>query len=170
MKGSVTKVYIIRMYQLAIIWLVLYASKMKLFLCSYGYFLPTQDFQLWSCKKIVTFVFGGRIANPLLFKLLQSRWLNIGLVLFWCFSCIGTYTKHGPLVYLHPFVDPIHGPPLLFYDKFDQKSKQTLGTLSWWKFGQFLLLGIWASYVYYTFLGNCPPTPPLSQHFALSQK
>ena len=130
MKGSVTKVYIIRMYQLAIIWLVLYASKMKLFLCSYGYFLPTQDFQLWSCKKIVTFVFGGRIANPLLFKLLQSRWLNIGLVLFWCFSCIGTYTKHGPLVYLHPFVDPIHGPPLLFYDKFDQKSKQTLGTLS----------------------------------------
>ena len=22
----------------------------------------------------------------------------------------------------------------------------------------------------YTFLGNCPPTPPLSQHFALSQR
>ena len=23
---------------------------------------------------------------------------------------------------------------------------------------------------HYTFLGNCPPTPPLSQHFALSEK
>ena len=23
---------------------------------------------------------------------------------------------------------------------------------------------------YYTLLGNCPPTPPLSQHFALSEK
>ena len=23
---------------------------------------------------------------------------------------------------------------------------------------------------YYTFLGNCPPTPPLSQHFTLSEK
>ena len=22
----------------------------------------------------------------------------------------------------------------------------------------------------YTFLGNCPPSPPLSQHFALSEK
>ena len=22
----------------------------------------------------------------------------------------------------------------------------------------------------YTFLGNCPPTPPLSQHFALIEK
>ena len=22
----------------------------------------------------------------------------------------------------------------------------------------------------YTFLGNCPPTPPLCQHFALSEK
>ena len=23
---------------------------------------------------------------------------------------------------------------------------------------------------HYTFLGNCPPTPPLSQHFALIEK
>ena len=23
---------------------------------------------------------------------------------------------------------------------------------------------------HYTFLGNCPPTPPLSQHFVLSEK
>ena len=23
---------------------------------------------------------------------------------------------------------------------------------------------------HYTFLGNCPPTPPLSQHFALGEK
>ena len=23
---------------------------------------------------------------------------------------------------------------------------------------------------YYTFLGNCPPTPPLNQHFALSEE
>ena len=23
---------------------------------------------------------------------------------------------------------------------------------------------------HYTFLGNCPPTPPLSQHFALTEK
>ena len=23
---------------------------------------------------------------------------------------------------------------------------------------------------HYTFLGNCPPTPPLGQHFALSEK
>ena len=75
MKGSATKVYVIRMYQLAIIWLVSHASKMKLFLCSNGYFLPTQDFQLWSCKKKVTFVFRGHIANPLLLKLVQSRWL-----------------------------------------------------------------------------------------------
>ena len=29
------------------------------------------------------------------------------------------------------------------------------------------LTGIILRYPYHTFLGNCPPTPPLSQHFAL---
>ena len=31
-------------------------------------------------------------------------------------------------------------------------------------------LSVIAPWDQYTFLGNCPPTPPLSQHFALSQR
>ena len=32
------------------------------------------------------------------------------------------------------------------------------------------LKGVVEIWDHYTFLGNCPPTPPLSQHFALSDK
>ena len=48
----------------------------------HGAILPARDFSLGPAKSKIIFVFLFHIINPLLTKLVRSRWLEIGLVLF----------------------------------------------------------------------------------------
>ena len=63
-----------------IIWLASCTDKMNCYLVCSG-------FPVVSCKEIVLFLL---VINPLLTKLVQSRWLDIGLILF--FPCLWTLT------------------------------------------------------------------------------
>ena len=51
---------------------------------------------------------------------------------------------------------------LMFFSKFPPSSKKAYCVFHW------KYLAIFSDH--FTFLGNCPPTPPLSQRFALSEK
>ena len=65
-----------------IIWPNLRAGKIKRILCSYWQpkpFLLSRNISRWSLKKNVLVL---AMINPLLTKLVQSRYLDIGLVLF----------------------------------------------------------------------------------------
>ena len=54
------------------------------------------------------------------------------------------------------FLDPVHGlplalgPPLIFEDEFNQRSKQILGTLNKRNCGQRVLSGLWAPHILHT--------------------
>ena len=52
-----------------------------------GPILPARDCLRWSRKSEVLLAQSfGHIINPLLTKLVRSRWLDIGLILFWVFN------------------------------------------------------------------------------------
>ena len=56
-----------------------------------GPILPAMKFPCWSCKKKVFF---GHIIDPLLTKPLHSRWLDIGLILYFAFSLTSLILIH----------------------------------------------------------------------------
>ena len=47
-----------------------------------GAILPDRDFSFGPARSKIIFCFLSHIINPLLTKLVRSRWLDIGLVLF----------------------------------------------------------------------------------------
>ena len=77
-----------------VIWPNPRAGKIKRILCSYWQpkpFLLSQDISRWSRKKNVLVL---AMINPLLTKLVQSRYLDIGLVLFCVFIDLDFFSVH----------------------------------------------------------------------------
>ena len=77
-----------------IIWRNPRAGKIKRILCSYWQpkpFLLSRDISRWSRKKNVLVL---AMMNPLLTKLFQSRYLDIGLVLFCVFIDLDFFSVH----------------------------------------------------------------------------
>ena len=77
-----------------VIWPNPRAGKIKRILCSYWQpkpFLLSRDISHWSRKKNVLVL---AMINPLLTKLVQSRYLDIGLVLFCVFIDLDFFSVH----------------------------------------------------------------------------